>query len=48
MVPVSLEVLLVVDGASTSQTGWLLAGDYIQLGTGAMPVFIWLLTMLDY
>jgi hypothetical protein len=26
---------LVVDGASTSQTGWLLAGDYIQLGTGA-------------
>jgi hypothetical protein len=25
---------LVVDGAATSQTGWLLAGDYIQLGTG--------------
>lgn len=26
---------LVVDGAATSQTGWLLAGDYIQLGTGS-------------
>jgi hypothetical protein len=26
---------LVIDGAATSQTGWLLAGDYIQLGTGA-------------
>jgi len=25
---------LVVDGAAASQTRWLLAGDYIQLGTG--------------
>jgi hypothetical protein len=25
---------LVIDGATPSQTGWLLAGDYIQLGTG--------------
>jgi len=24
-----------IDGASSSQTGWLLAGDFIQLGTGA-------------
>lgn len=26
---------LSIDGAATSQTGWLKAGDYIQLGTGA-------------
>jgi hypothetical protein len=26
---------LVIDGASPSVTGWLLAGDYIQLGSGA-------------
>jgi len=26
---------LVIDGASNSITGWLLVGDYIQLGTGA-------------
>lgn len=26
---------LVLDGATTSQTGWLKAGDYIQLGSGA-------------
>jgi hypothetical protein len=25
---------LVIDGASNSKTGWLLAGDYIQLGSG--------------
>lgn len=24
-----------IDGATSSQTGWLLAGDYIQLGTGS-------------
>lgn len=23
-----------IDGATTTQTGWLMAGDYIQLGTG--------------
>ena len=26
---------LVLDGATASQTGWLKAGDYIQLGSGA-------------
>jgi hypothetical protein len=26
---------LVIDGAATSVTGWLKAGDYIQLGTGS-------------
>lgn len=26
---------LVLDGATASQTGWLQAGDYIQLGTGS-------------
>ncbi len=27
---------LVLDGATSSQTGWLKAGDYIQLGTGSL------------
>ena len=26
--------ILTIDGASTTQTGWLLAGDYVQLGSG--------------
>lgn len=26
---------LVIDGGTASQTGWLLAGDYIQLGSGS-------------
>lgn len=26
---------LIIDGASAGQSGWLLAGDYIQLGTGS-------------
>ena len=36
-----------IDGATTTQTGWLKAGDYIQLGTGATATLHMNLTDAD-
>lgn len=38
---------LTIDGAAASQTGWLKAGDYIQLGTGATATLHHALTDVD-
>ena len=36
-----------MNGAATSQTGWLLSGDYIQIGTGSSATLHMVLQDVD-